>query len=462
MQKPLLVTLVGKATDELQTALKSARANEIELFQADDLDAAVEASRQGVVLLFDSTLAWDEKTAADLEKLRHHSYLILVFEEYPASAIELERAQRVDEVFPASSDPSHLGLRLAQIKRLQERIATDGLRWAELAAQSDQTAAMNDALSLANQRFGELFHGLPVACFTFGPDGLVQDWNRAAEELFEVQGYLAYQQPLWEVLKAGGGVWTARHVKKLFKNDRGEAFDWTLRLPGNWEKSFACTLFMQRDRQGQPQGFISANLDITERKQAAEKLQAMAQELSLANRRLEEMASTDMLTGLANRRSFEELLAEGLDLETGEFSLILLDVDHFKSFNDTFGHQVGDIVLRTVGRLLKESIRDEESACRYGGEEFAILLRNTSAARAMARANAFRAAVEGAEWPRRAVTISLGVETFEGAPDRAEAVDIVRLAERLIHNADAALYRSKELGRNRSTHFSELSTAIAA
>jgi diguanylate cyclase (GGDEF)-like protein/PAS domain S-box-containing protein len=175
---------------------------------------------------------------------------------------------------------------------------------------------------------------------------------------------------------------------------------------------------------------------------AQKKLRQQQDMLHDANSKLSELASLDSLTGLRNRRAFEERL----DDETrrwrrngSDVSLILLDVDHFKLYNDTFGHPKGDEVLRAVGGLLRESLRASDFAARYGGEEFAIILPNTGRDGALKVAEQLRQAIESTTWEDRPITASVGTATL---------CSEVRTSEDLVAYADRALYRSKQAGRN--------------
>jgi diguanylate cyclase (GGDEF)-like protein len=120
----------------------------------------------------------------------------------------------------------------------------------------------------------------------------------------------------------------------------------------------------------------------------------------------------------------------------------MIDVDSFKSFNDHFGHPAGDEVLRSVAHLLQSEVRGSDTLFRYGGEEFAVILPETTCKGAFVLAERFRRAVQRAPWPRRAITISVGVA----------AIDADTVSPRdLLQSADQALYSAKQTGRNRAT-----------
>jgi diguanylate cyclase len=154
---------------------------------------------------------------------------------------------------------------------------------------------------------------------------------------------------------------------------------------------------------------------------------------------------TDALTGLPNRREFNARLEERMgawNRRRDVFSLLLLDVDHFKKLNDRYGHLAGDQVLATIGRALRGAIRREDAIARFGGEEFAILLPSTSLEEAIQTAQQVREAVSRVAISRNnqqiAVTVSGGLATIQ-SNERVEA---------LIQRADSALYAAKEAGRN--------------
>lgn len=183
-------------------------------------------------------------------------------------------------------------------------------------------------------------------------------------------------------------------------------------------------------------------------------LRLASTQLRQANADLAARAAQDGLTGLANRRCFDETLAHELHRaqRSGHpVSLIMLDVDFFKKFNDQYGHVAGDACLQAVAGAVARSVgRAEDLAARYGGEEFAVIMPGTRAAGALEVAEAIRSAVEALQVPHAAsangvVTVSLGAATL--LPGQEKRTD----SSELIREADALLYQSKNSGRNRVT-----------
>lgn len=171
--------------------------------------------------------------------------------------------------------------------------------------------------------------------------------------------------------------------------------------------------------------------------------------LSVLNKELEGISITDSLTQVYNRRYFMERLRQEVKRVSRygpPVSLLIIDIDHFKKVNDTYGHQAGDAVLSDVARLIKERLRETDLFARYGGEEFALIATVTEQAGACVLADRIRALIEKSEFPfgdnRIKVTISIGISTWQ--PTMNEDY------EELIRQADTALYRAKEQGRNRA------------
>lgn len=191
---------------------------------------------------------------------------------------------------------------------------------------------------------------------------------------------------------------------------------------------------------GEPKEAVIVMRDITERKLMEEQLSALA--------------LTDSLTGLANRRAFDRDLDREWKRtlrEGSQISLLLLDIDHFKKFNDRYGHQVGNDCLRAIAIVLRQAVRSTDVAARYGGEEIAVVLPSTDTEGAVALAEKIRAAIEALKLTHEGnpegggrVTASVGVATA-----LARHGGTMRMPESLLLAADNALYKAKHGGRNR-------------
>jgi diguanylate cyclase (GGDEF)-like protein len=172
--------------------------------------------------------------------------------------------------------------------------------------------------------------------------------------------------------------------------------------------------------------------------------------IAIENANLYWQATTDRMTKLFSHHFFEKNLEEEI-LRARRygacFSLLMLDIDHFKKFNDTYGHLQGDLIIKEIAHILRSSVRSIDFTARYGGEEFAVILPEVNAQGAAVVAERIRQTIErhafAGEEGRLHVTVSIGVAEFK--------VDRMRTASQFIAEADKALYQSKELGRNRVT-----------
>lgn len=174
---------------------------------------------------------------------------------------------------------------------------------------------------------------------------------------------------------------------------------------------------------------------------------------------MERLATIDGLTQVPNHRHFQTLLNQQIDVATRyqrQIGLLLFDIDHFKQFNDTYGHAVGDLVLKEVARTVQGAIRSSDMLARYGGEEFVVLIPQTDSVGAMQSGERVRSAVEGMKVVHEGkplhVTISIGVCLY---PDMASA------KQDFIDGADKAMYYSKKTGRNRVTLYGPEAEALA-
>jgi diguanylate cyclase len=192
---------------------------------------------------------------------------------------------------------------------------------------------------------------------------------------------------------------------------------------------------------------------------ASERNRVLEQQLSASSARISRLkdsmadlkreATTDILTGLFNRKALNIRLRRALSeakADGSPLSVLMLDVDHFKRINDTYGHHGGDLVLRLIGRLLSESVKGRDTSARYGGEEFAVILVGADLKAGASVANQIRLALESKNLVKgrstdnsHKVTVSIGVAQFR--PNETAAS--------LLERADVAMYQAKQLGRNR-------------
>jgi diguanylate cyclase len=213
------------------------------------------------------------------------------------------------------------------------------------------------------------------------------------------------------------------------------------------------------------ESLIQATKEVEENNKSLEaRLSASKLEINELQENLEAVRNeslTDPLTSLANRKYFDDSITESVAAARGKsdtLSLLMTDIDHFKKFNDSFGHLTGDQVLRLVAMSVKNNVKGQDIAARYGGEEFAILLPHTPLGSATTLADQIRRAVMGKELMKRStgehlgrVTVSIGVATLR--PNDT--------AQSLIERADICLYAAKRCGRNRVINEADPEAATA-
>ncbi len=213
---------------------------------------------------------------------------------------------------------------------------------------------------------------------------------------------------------------------------------------GRWIWVLNHAMVMERDADSRPLRIVGTHLDISARKQSLLALESL-------NAQLEALSLTDGLTGVANRRQFDLALAMewARSLRQGQpLALLMIDIDHFKLYNDRLGHPQGDVCLRSMAQLLSSCLRQPvEQLTRYGGEEFAVLLTDADAQAGAVVAQRCLDAVAAAQLPHPCspvgpyVTLSIGVASCCATPEHS--------AEQLIQAADLALYQAKRQGRSR-------------
>ncbi|HMT06561.1 MAG TPA: diguanylate cyclase [Pyrinomonadaceae bacterium] len=224
-------------------------------------------------------------------------------------------------------------------------------------------------------------------------------------------------------------------------------------------RSFLSTPIMLDDRKIGVLSFTDKATSTAFNAKDLEMVEAIAPQIAVAIDReelrakageFEQLSVTDALTGLLNRRYIEQRLDEEVKRSNRHgypMSFLLLDVDHFKSYNDNFGHPAGDVALKLVANVIKDTLRGADVAARFGGEEFAILLPQTVDEEAAAIAERVRRNIEATEFPHREVTVSIGV---------ASCSSELCSTNGLVDAADKALYDAKHRGRNGVRMFAEM------
>ncbi|RMF17863.1 MAG: sensor domain-containing diguanylate cyclase [Gammaproteobacteria bacterium] len=282
----------------------------------------------------------------------------------------------------------------------------------------------------------------------------VQLWNSFMENHSGIPAYKAKEQSLFDLFPEVQEDWFRHKTRSVFllKN----------RTFTTWEQR----PFLFRFRNYRPitgtEDFMYQNITISPLLSAAGDVDFICvlvydvtdiashrKQLMNANARLAQLSRTDRLTGLFNRGYWEEMLArEFLRFKRSQSpsTLVMFDIDHFKKVNDTYGHQAGDEVIRQVSAALTETTRATDICGRYGGEEFGVILPDTTGEKGLIFAERLRQRVEGlvVEHGGQTICFTISLGLAEASPDFPGHAD-------WIEAADQALYHSKENGRNRST-----------
>jgi diguanylate cyclase (GGDEF)-like protein/PAS domain S-box-containing protein len=311
----------------------------------------------------------------------------------------------------------------------------------------------------ASEPFRAALESSPVPQILVGPDGLIEHANAAAEQLF------GYRRE--ELLGQSIELLVPEELRRHHSELRGKYAE----HPGRRSMGTGRDLIaVRRDGSQIPvevglnpveidgeRRVMAAIVDLSLRKEHERVIHELNQELESSNRRLSHLASTDELTALKNRRFFLDWLGVQIRLahrRSSPLSLVLIDIDHFKEYNDDFGHPSGDGVLRALSGLLTSVARRSDVVGRFGGEEFVVGLPETGREGAAALGERIREAVVSHDWTHRPITVSAGVATVHlssGSQLDAEATRTELIAE-----ADRALYTSKNAGRDRVTHVDDV------
>ena len=283
-----------------------------------------------------------------------------------------------------------------------------------------------DFLEIRTLAREKIFENNLTGMVILGPEQRVIDYNKAAKDFFEKLGISLDDYPLELLLKR------RPDLLEVFKSETPQNF--SLVFDGE-ERFFEIDVVpLGRSHDGDMR-MLKSIRDVTEERKIQEKLKILA--------------TTDSLSGLYNRLEFMNLAQQefvSTKRNKRKLSLLMMDLDFFKNINDTFGHAAGDEVIREMGRIIRSSFRKDDIAGRVGGEEFAVVLRNTFLKEAIRVAEQFRETIAGKKviYGEQEIgfTVSIGVAAFCGRTDDSNHI------EDILKRADDALYKAKASGRN--------------
>ncbi|BCM92938.1 phytochrome-like protein cph2 [Abditibacteriota bacterium] len=298
------------------------------------------------------------------------------------------------------------------------------------------------ALRESEERFRAFMDNSPIVAFLKNEQGRYTYVNRPFLQRFNLElDHVIGQDDF--ALWPDAAPELREHDLSVLTGDGTVSIIETVPIPGGDEHYWQVYKFPLQRGGGTGRFLAGVALDITQNKRYEKQLEEYQQKLEEAFSKVEAQSLTDVLTGLNNRRALERKFEEEFKRAQRyqlPFSVLIMDVDHFKSFNDNFGHPAGDELLHNLGQLLAAKARTSDFVARYGGEEFVVLLPNTNSEGAFKLAERFRLAVEAMPCSHRSITISVGVASFNAGMDNSAT---------LLAAADKALYEAKGNGRNR-------------
>ena len=353
----------------------------------------------------------------------------------------------VTRSFPSSSDDGHAqdSTRYARfVERIFDRIeiafCSEWSRSETVNNAIDELQAANRQMTNEKNRFLTIFESLPTAVFVLDDKGMIVHMNQAGARLVNpsaTSGGHYYSCPEDQILFP----WLADELSRFRMTGEGEEFEFKLMQAQGGDRQVKVRFREMQDISFKFPGTVVIFEDVTD-------LKCIEQELIEARDALRDQVSHDALTGLWNRGEILPILQRQIskgNREGDAVSVIMADLDHFKKVNDTYGHLVGDEVLRQTARRMLSSVRAYDCVGRYGGEEFLVVLPGCDRGSAAVFAERLRLSIGGKSMAVSQgmipVTISLGVATC-GKDEKYDAISLVQAA-------DQALYRAKRNGRNR-------------
>jgi diguanylate cyclase (GGDEF)-like protein/PAS domain S-box-containing protein len=366
---------------------------------------------------------------------------------YAGLPLETRDGLRLGSLCVIDRSPRKLSAR--QLEALQ-LLAMQASKQINLRLQQNEMALAMTQSNLIEQELRKnqgLFHAFmdnaPFLAFMKDAQGRMVYYNRHSADHFSVG------RDAW-LNRKDDELWPPEVAAAIRENDRSVLCHWKtiiveehVRAADGSRGDWRSYKFPFRDSEGR-EYVASFAVDITADKESARKIANYQKALEAANEQLLALSVTDGLTRLLNRRAFETALES--EFATSRrygtcLSLLILDIDNFKLFNDDFGHEMGDRVLVSVAATIKGAFRSTDTVARYGGEEFSILLPNTTRQSAVESAERLRNAIRGLNVEGRPVTVSIGASSTAATGSLSKA-DLVR-------RADEALYRAKREGKDR-------------
>ena len=343
------------------------------------------------------------------------------------------------------------------MRRILSVIFLVGLYWLNKFKKLNKTLSMrqkefinlNDKVIDSEKLYKSIFDASPDAIVMFDINYRILIASKSANEVLGFEGDCLVGENILQFFVDKESKRIEKNIRRVFNENNIGTTNYRGKKNNN-STIYEVNSRAIKDENGNSINLVSIIRDVTQKVILEEVLEArekqykeLAKELERKNISLSERVSIDNLTGIKNRYYFDERIKEEVDLAKRQkvsFSLLLFDLDHFKLVNDNFGHDIGDKVLKRVTDAVSKIIRSYDIFARWGGEEFVVLMPNTTEAEAVLAAEKIRKAVEDIIHPDiEKITISIGIAIWEVDDD----------VDQIFVKADKALYTAKNQGRNR-------------
>ena len=343
-------------------------------------------------------------------------------------------ALRVMDVEPATLDTAQ--------RRALEILGHQVSAHIQMRERANALAAMAMERDRQQRMFNTILNHVPVGIYLKDRDGRIRFYNQALADRFRID------RDAW-MGKTSHDLWDSAIAEQIMSEDKavlnaGLVKESFVTVPdAHGDSSFWKSYKVPCENVDGEPVLACCSIDLTEQIRRESELQKTRDELQLANDKLHSLSLTDALTGLWNRRAFDGSLETAViasQRNKQPMALMLIDADHFKSINDRYGHPYGDTVLRNIATVLNRTTRAEEIVCRFGGEEFAVLLPGHDEQGAAVLAQRVLESMKLFPWEHDPVTVSIGLAMCCHSCSSDELLD----------HADDALYQAKSGGRNRA------------